>query len=87
MKGTPSKKRLIVLCLLCAALLTGCYQDRDPWPASGDSSQTAATPVPEVTPITELAPTPTPAPLSTSEPQGVPLTEPPNLNAVPAYNG
>lgn len=87
MKGTPSKKRLIVLCLLCAALLTGCYQDRDPWPASGDSSQATVTPVPEATLITELAPTPTPAALPTSEPQDVPLTEPPDTNAVPAYNG
>lgn len=78
---------LLMICLLCCLMLTACYQDNDPWPASVpmDAAPTAAVtvaptqppaePVVYVTPMPEAEPAaqPTLEPAVTIVPQEEPL--------------
>ena len=66
------KMALMILLLLCAMLMTACYQDRDPWPASGSYTQTepdhTLIPRTTVTPVPTDVPAPTDTPASTDSP-------------------
>lgn len=67
------KLALLALCLLLCLSLTGCYTEKDPWPASDLPVTPTVTAVPyDVQEPTESFQTPTPAPDQTSEPDAEP---------------
>lgn len=54
---------LLLLCAACALLLTGCYQEIDPWPEAPYATATpAVTPIPTQVPQAPSAPAATEAP-------------------------
>lgn len=79
---------LLILCLLCSALLTGCYTDNDPWPTANDLSPTL-TPSPVPTEATQA--TPTPAPTELPSDTMPPATQEPQpddaVDTAPNFNG
>ena len=89
---------LIMLCLLCVFLLTGCYSDNDPWPSAEQLAENGSMAATEE-PATTAAPTatPTPQPVMTAAPataaptlQPAHTREPDPENAVdvsPNFNG
>lgn len=70
------KLALLALCLLLCLALTGCYTEKDPWPANDLPADPPVTAVPQdAQPAQEPAQafqTPTPAPAQPSEPAGEP---------------
>jgi len=95
------KMTLMILLLLCAMLMTACYQDRDPWPASDRYTQTepdhTLIPRTTVTPVPTDVPTvpPTATPFATFVPTIPPMpdlwddgpTEVPAGSVEPGFNG
>lgn len=68
------KLALLVLCLLLCLALTGCYTEKDPWPASDPPAAQPATDAPaqQQQETVEAFQTPTPAPAETIDPAGEP---------------
>ena len=73
------KTLLVVLCVLCALLLTGCYADIDPWPVS-PITQEPATAAPFVTAVPETQTPSTPVPATPTPLQDDTVDTSPNLN-------
>ncbi|MDD5897197.1 MAG: hypothetical protein PUD63_05435 [Clostridia bacterium] len=73
------KTLLVVLCVLCALLLTGCYADIDPWPVS-PITQEPATAAPFVTAVPETQTPSTPVPATQTPLQDDTVDASPNLN-------
>lgn len=73
------KTLLVVLCVLCALLLTGCYADIDPWPAP-PINQEPATAAPFVTAVPETQTPSTPVPATQTPLQDDTVDASPNLN-------
>lgn len=74
------KRLLMLLCLLLCLLLTGCYTEKDPWPASGVS----AAPKQETPTVVPIAPVESAAPEQDEAPAAVPEATP---TATPGLNG
>ena len=73
------KTLLVVLCVLCDLLLTGCYADIDPWPAP-PINQEPATAAPFVTAVPETQTPSTPVPSTPTPLQDDTVDASPNLN-------
>ena len=58
MKRTNVKALLLLMMLMMCMLLTGCYKEVDPWPASAPVATLAPTTVPTLAPTAPVTPVP-----------------------------